>query len=250
LLNVINSHILSVKPLVGKAMSKTPLKKPEGMAEPGQPGQPRRRPTQQRARERVERILAVASRLMAEKGSDAMKMSEIVEGAGVSFGSLYQYFPDKTAIIRVLADRYNDRGRRAVGAQLKTVQTEADLVPALGRITLSYYNFLLTEPVVRDIWAATQADKLLQQVDAADVEYLAGMVREVLLRLRPDADPAALATLARLVMQLVAAAVRYAISIDRAEGDRVIAMFNRSLPADLFSLIDLSERRGARALEA
>jgi AcrR family transcriptional regulator len=172
-------------------------------------------------------------------------MSEIVEEAGVSFGSLYQYFPDKTAIIRTLADHYNERGRRAVGAQMKKVQTEADLVPTIARITESYYNFLLTEPVVRNIWGATQADKLLQQVDAEDVEHLAGIVRAVLERLRPDEDRAALATLSRLVMQLIAAAVRYAISIDRREGDRVIAMFNRTLPADLFALIETPQAPGS-----
>lgn len=215
-------------------MGKAPVRDRGGMAEAGQP---RRRPTQQRARERVERILAVASRLIAEKGSEAMKMSEIVEEAGVSFGSLYQYFPDKTAIIRMLADRYNERGHGCVAGELARVETEADLVPALVRITAAYYNFFLTEPVVRDIWAATQADKLLQEVDAADTDYLAGMLCEVMQRLRPSEDAAALATLSRLVMQLVAAAVRYAISRPREEGDRVIAMFNRSLPDDLFTLV-------------
>jgi AcrR family transcriptional regulator len=219
-------------------MSKTPLGDGKGMPKPAVP---RRRPTQQRARERVERILAVASRLIAEKGSEAMKMSEIVEEADVSFGSLYQYFPDKTAIIRVLADRYNERGHECVAAELAKVKTEADLAPALARITGAYHNFFLTEPVVRDIWAATQADKLLQQIDAADVEHLAGLLCAVLQRLRPDEDRGALATLARLAMQLIAAAVRYAISIDRAEGDRVIAMFNRTLPADLFALIERRE---------
>ena len=49
---------------------------------------------------------------MAEKGSEAFRMSDIVERTGVAFGSLYQYFPDKTAIIGTLAERYNaDRPR-------------------------------------------------------------------------------------------------------------------------------------------
>ena len=220
-------------------MGKAPVTDPVGMTEAGQP---RRRPTQQRARERVERILAVASRLIAENGSEALRMSEIVEEAGVSFGSLYQYFPDKSAIIRTLADRYNERGHGCVAGELATVKTEADLVPAVMRITEAYYQFFLTEPVVRDIWAATQADKLLQAVDAADTDYLAGLLCEVMQRLRPAEEPAALATASRLVMQLVAAAVRYAISRDREEGDRIIAMFNRSLPADLFTLINPGDR--------
>jgi hypothetical protein len=38
-------------------------------------------------------------------------------------------------------------------------------------------------------------------------------------------------------MQLVAAAVRYAIMLEREEGDRVMTMFKRSLPQDPFSLL-------------
>jgi AcrR family transcriptional regulator len=200
-------------------------------------GQPRRIPTQKRARDRVAKILAVASQLIAEKGSEAMKMSEIVELAGVSFGSLYQYFPDRTAIIRTLADRFNELGHACVSGELDSVRTEADLHPALARIADAYYNCFLTEPVMRDIWAATQADRLLQELEAADTEYLAMMVCSTLKRLRPGEDPAALATLARLLMQLVAAAVRYAIMLEREEGDRVMTMFKRSLPQDPFSLL-------------
>ena len=50
---------------------------------------------QQRSRERLERILAAASELIAEKGSDQVKMSELAELAGISIGSLYQYFPTR-----------------------------------------------------------------------------------------------------------------------------------------------------------
>ena len=71
-------------------------------------------PTQQRSRERFERILQCAAEVMAEKGSEAFRMSDIVERTGVAFGSLYQYFPDKTAIIGTLAERYNAIGRECV----------------------------------------------------------------------------------------------------------------------------------------
>jgi len=57
---------------------------------------------------------ACAAELMAEKGSEAFRMSDIVERSGVPFGSPYQYFPDKTAIIDTLAERYNNSTRRTV----------------------------------------------------------------------------------------------------------------------------------------
>ena len=75
---------------------------------------------------------------MAEKGSEAFRMSDIVERTGVGFGSLYQYFPDKTAIIGTLADRYNAVGRDCVRRDLSAVNTTEDLHPALCRIVDSY----------------------------------------------------------------------------------------------------------------
>ncbi len=62
----------------------------------------RRAPSQKRSRERVERMLTAASEVITEQGSDAMRMGEVAERAGVSIGSLYQYFPDKGSIIRPL----------------------------------------------------------------------------------------------------------------------------------------------------
>src|SRR6187200_3383987 len=73
-----------------------------------------RMPTQQRSRERVERMLAAATALIAEQGSDALRMSEVAERAGVSIGSLYQFFPDKSAIVGTLVERYNEAGRRCI----------------------------------------------------------------------------------------------------------------------------------------
>jgi AcrR family transcriptional regulator len=75
-------------------------------------------PTQQRSRERFETILECATALLAEKGSEAFRMSDVVERSGVPFGSLYQYFPDKTAIIGTLAERYNAVGRDCVRRDL------------------------------------------------------------------------------------------------------------------------------------
>src|SRR5262245_1644489 len=68
-------------------------------AEPSLPPGPRKMPVQKRSRERVERMLAVATELIAEKGSDALRMGEVAERSGVSIGSLYQFFPDKTALL-------------------------------------------------------------------------------------------------------------------------------------------------------
>jgi AcrR family transcriptional regulator len=189
----------------------------------------RRVPTQRRSRERVERILAIATELIAAGGSDALRMSEVAERAGISIGSLYQYFPDKASIIRTLAEGYNAQGRACVEGELAPVQTEAELETALLRITDKYYAMFLEEPAMRDIWQATQSDKTLQEMDAADGEAHTTLLNEVLRRLRPEADPEDLAMIALLTMNFLATIVRLAISLDRKHGDIAIAKSKRLL---------------------
>lgn len=193
-------------------------------------------PTQKRSRERFERILECAAAVMAEKGSEAFRMSDIVERTGIPFGSLYQYFPDKAAIIGTLAERCNAIGRACVARDLATVKTMADLHPALGHIVDSYYRMFMDEPMMRDIWQATQADRALQKLDEEDGAVLAGLLAEAVRPIAGGASPAAIARYAQLVMTLIAAAVRHAIALPPAEGRRVLALFKQLLPADLAAL--------------
>ncbi len=201
-------------------------------------GLARRVPAQHRSRERYNRILETAAQIIAEKGGEALRMSDIVERAGVPFGSLYQYFPDRTAIIGTLAERYNAIGHACVDTELSPVKTVRDLHPALCRMIDGYYQMFLDDPVMRDIWYATQADKTLQDLDKADMEVLAAILCDALKRLAPDHDVQVLAGFSLLTMHLIAAAVRHAITLERKEGDRIIATFKRVLPRDLLALTE------------
>jgi AcrR family transcriptional regulator len=71
-------------------------------------GVPRRSPVQGRARETVERILDAAAHVFGERGY-AATTNDVAERAGVSIGSLYQYFRDKDALLVALHDRHLDQ---------------------------------------------------------------------------------------------------------------------------------------------
>lgn len=191
------------------------------------PTMPRRAPTQQRSRERVERILEVASALIATTGSDAMRMSEVAENAGISIGSLYQYFPDKGAILRMLAERYNAQGRECIEAELADVRDMAGLRVAFGRLIDIYYGLFLAEPVIRDIWFGTQADKGLRDVELESGRLNGALLSAVLKRLRPEAEEGELDRSAFLIMSLGESTMRLAISVERAEGDALVENYKR-----------------------
>jgi AcrR family transcriptional regulator len=205
-------------------------------AAPGVPRLARITPTQRRSRERFERILACATEVMAEKGSEAFRMSDIVERTGIAFGSLYQYFPDKTSIIGTLAERCNAVGHDCVRRDLAAMNGLSDLHATFCRITDGYYRIFLEEPAMRAIWQATQADRALQELDAADVAFLAGLLLDALRPLAPRASREALSAFAQTMMILIAAAVRHAITQPPKEGRRVLAVFKCLLPKDLSAI--------------
>ena len=65
----------------------------------------RRVPRQERSRRRVEGLLEAASRLVVERGVEALTTRDIAEAAGAPVASLYQYFADKDAVLLALAAR-------------------------------------------------------------------------------------------------------------------------------------------------
>src|SRR5687767_16040596 len=80
--------------------------------------QPRRKPRQVRAELTRERILTAAAHVFAEFGYAAGTTNRIAERARVSIGSLYQYFPNKDAILAELMVRHIDRGTWTEAEQL------------------------------------------------------------------------------------------------------------------------------------
>lgn len=78
----------------------------------------RKQPRQQRSRAMVERIVTAARDLLAVEGYDAFSTNRVAARADVSPGSLYQYFPDKAALLDVLAQRWLDRVSEEVAEAL------------------------------------------------------------------------------------------------------------------------------------
>lgn len=190
-------------------------------------GPARREPTQKRSRERVERMLSAASSLIAEQGSDAMRMGEVAARAGVPIGSLYQFFPDKSAIIRALAERFTADSRACIDSALGGVGNKDGLRKAFSELVDTYYGIFLAEPVMRDVWSGTQADKTLRELELADSRASAKTLIDALSRIKPSADPEMQAATAFLIWQLGESTMRLAVSVDRAEGDRLVEAYKR-----------------------
>jgi AcrR family transcriptional regulator len=67
---------------------------------------PRKRPVQSRSQATVDAILDAAARILVRDGYGAFTTNRVAAIAGVSIGSLYQYFPKKEALLAELKDRH------------------------------------------------------------------------------------------------------------------------------------------------
>ena len=69
---------------------------------------PRKLPRQARSKATVDAVITAAAQILIEHGYEGATTARVAERAGVSVGSLYQYFPNKEALIAVLIERHAD----------------------------------------------------------------------------------------------------------------------------------------------
>ncbi len=196
----------------------------------------RKRPIQERSRKRVEKILGVAATRISEVGADQLKMSDIAKLAEVPIGSVYQYFPNKSSIIRSLAEDHLDKLRRVLIDGLTSLdsQTDADEVEQLGKIIDNiidtYYHFYRFEPAFHALWGGLQADAMLNDLEVQDTRESADLLFEVLKPIYTQIeDLDYLRNMALVICTQIGAILRFAIQLPEAEGSAYVATFKDQL---------------------
>jgi len=84
---------------------------------------PRKLASQERSRATVDALIAATARILVREGFDRASTNRIADLAGVSIGSLYQYFPSKESLVAAVIDRHNQQLMRVVRSALAEVAT-------------------------------------------------------------------------------------------------------------------------------
>jgi AcrR family transcriptional regulator len=85
------------------------------------PTNPRKNASQARSRATVDALVEATARILVREGFEKTSTNRIAEIAGVSVGSLYQYFPSKEALVAAVIDRHNEEIMGIVRAALTEV---------------------------------------------------------------------------------------------------------------------------------
>lgn len=132
------------------------LEKPAGM---------RRQPRQARSQERVNHILDVAEQLFVELGYEQTTTRAIAARAAVPVGSLYQFFPDKEAIVKALANRYFEQ-EYYLFVQLHAELIDAPIQEYVDRMVDAFDQFATSHPGYQAVLA--QLIDLMTVADASN----------------------------------------------------------------------------------
>lgn len=133
---------------------------------------PRRKPKQARALETLDTLLEGAAQVLEQRGYARATTNRIADAAGVSVGTVYEYFPDKDALFAALIDRELDALVAAFEAQ--GVGAELDLEAALLR---------LVEAGLRAMRFGPELFRALEAVPGATFRRRLGEAREVVVAL-------------------------------------------------------------------
>jgi AcrR family transcriptional regulator len=122
----------------------------------------RRVPVQERSAARVERMLDACAELLDEIGYDATTTKLIAERAKVAIGSIYQFFPDKRAVVQALALRYLAAFRGQV-ITLFAERTFGDWTEAADAVVDCYVEMHRTQPGLKVLQVGEVIDQYLPQ---------------------------------------------------------------------------------------
>jgi len=169
----------------------------------------RRTPRQGRARTTIELIFEATARILQRGGEAALNTNAIAEQAGISIGTLYQYFPNKEAIMVAMGRRLLESDRltvmKAISGALDDPDAQAARIAINKLINLSRTNPKVRRIITQTLLAQGFGDELAKPVQEI-TQMLAARADRILPRRTAPISPVTLFVLTRAVIGVIRAA--------------------------------------------
>jgi AcrR family transcriptional regulator len=174
-------------------------------------------PQQARSRVMVDSILDAAARVLRKHGYEEATTNRVAEVAGVSVGSLYQYFPNKEALVRALLERH-DAAMWAVFTDHATIAIGRPFVQAIPAVIDALFAAHLVDPDLHRV-LHQQVPRVGALAILHSTSARSRAVVEDLLRARPDQhERSGDVTIAALIMvETVEALIHASIALPPAQ---------------------------------
>jgi AcrR family transcriptional regulator len=193
--------------------------------------QARRR--QERGRARIDQILAAAAASFGELGYEGTTTNAIAARAGMSPGSLYQFFANKDDIARAMAERYADELAHLDDVAL--VPAGDDLGAAVRAALEPIVAFNLQHPGFKALFARTDMPAAMRDAVAPVHQRMEARVAALVSALIPGLDADGVSTTTTVVLHMVRGLMP---AITAAAGDQSRATLARELERSLTAYLE------------
>ena len=168
-------------------------------------------PVQARSRERLQRVLDAAERVLADEGAAALTTTRIAAVAGVPVASVYRFFPDKEAIVEALALGY----WREFGDAVEALATERRaLSDPVGEIVDALAASFRSKPGFTALWFGGLRTERLRDATRPSRSRFALYAEHMLEVAYPEVDADLRRATARMLVLAGDALLREAFRLD------------------------------------
>ncbi|RIH87575.1 TetR/AcrR family transcriptional regulator [Calidithermus roseus] len=201
----------------------------------------RKHPQQLRIQHRVNRVLDAAAQVFAELGFEAATTNTIAERADISIGSLYQYFPNKSALFQALCQRCERESLELLDAVITPELARLELGEVVGRVVAALRQLYSTNPRLLRVLFQGYPAKDPSLPHSSFREAMVRRVERLLEERWPRLEPTRRQLVAGVCFQVADGLFDLALLCEEGVGHRVMDELKRLLLAYLEPL----EREGA-----
>ncbi|TGL73279.1 TetR/AcrR family transcriptional regulator [Leptospira yasudae] len=161
---------------------------------------PRKEPSQKRSIDRVQKILDVVAVLLEKHGAEAITTNMIALEAEIPIGSLYQYFPNKHAVLNAVGQRHLERVNQMLSTIFESDLSGKSWEDLIDAVIDAFANFYLTEPGFAPLWSSMKQDPELIEIDRENNIKISENVSMILSQF--NVDPTENKIISRIVVEV------------------------------------------------
>lgn len=191
----------------------------------------RHRPVQERGRVRFDRILSAARELLQSEGLANFTIEDVAETAGIPVGSIYQFFPNKFAIVAELdaQDTALLIDDLVANADRFTVE---DWHPTVSEIIDLVARHWVEDPSRRAVWLAMRSTATTRSLAREHARAIVAVLLPVIARLADHRSAQQQATVAEVIVETAQSLLHYSV-VDGESNQAIVDELKRMLRAYL-----------------
>lgn len=180
----------------------------------------RHRPVQHRGRVRFGSILTAARTLLLEAGLEGFTVEDVAQRAGIPVGSVYQFFPNKLAIVAELDAQDTEalvRDLRSAAGRFPSADWQGETNDLIDHIAEHW----AADPSRSAVWLAMRSNATTRSLAAERSRALAEALQPIIRELTAQMADAASVTVAQVVVEMCQSLLHFSVSDGRPNADTV-----------------------------